>query len=178
MSHSLTLRDRLRIEHVVWSVDGRLQDLPRKSRIEKRVELRDNLRAAASEVGTTEALRSLGDIRRLAAEYIAAEYGDGGRRPSWIAGVTAFAVVYLVLAWLLEAGVSAFRAGVIASDRNATGTFTWHGIPHLLDDVTFKFVDGHSTSVGGAWTPLTYAILFVVVVLAGRFWRLVPAWRR
>jgi hypothetical protein len=178
MTHSLTLRDRLRIERVLWSIDSRLQDLPRGSRIAKRRELRDNLRSAAADVGATEAIRGLGDTRRLAAEYMAAEYGDGGRPPSWTNAVAALFGGYLILSWLLEAGTSAFTAGVVASDPNATGTFKWQGIAYVLDDVTFDFNNGHSTSVGGAWTPLTYLLLFVVVVLAGRLWRLVPAWRR
>lgn len=170
--------DRLRIERAVWTLDGRLQDLPRKTRVAKRRELRDNLRAAADDVGAAEAVRRLGDLRQLAAEYLAAEYGDWEPRPSWTAGLAAFVSVYLVLTWLLDTGTSAFRAGVVATDSDATGTFNWVGIPHLLDGVTFEFVDGKSTSVGGAWTPFAYATLFVVVVLAGRLWRILPGWRR
>ncbi|MCE9621788.1 MAG: hypothetical protein K8R99_05525 [Actinomycetia bacterium] len=172
------MRDRLRIERVVWSVDSRLQDLPRRSRIEKRRELRDNLRSAASDVGATEAIHGLGDTRRLAAEYMAAEYGDGGRPPSWTTAVAVFFGGILILEWLLEAGTSAFVAGVVGSDPNATGTFKWEGIAYVLDDVTFRFTDGHSTSIGGAWTPFTYVLLLLVVVLAGKLWRLIPAWRR
>lgn len=178
MTHSLTLRDRLRIERVLWIIDSRLQDMPRRSRIAKRRELRDNLRSAATDVGATEAIKGLGNTRRLAAEYMAAEYGDGRRPPSWLNAVTALFGGYLILTWLLEAGTSAYSAGIVATDPKASGTFKWHGIAYVLDDVTFNFTDGHSTSVGGAWTPLTYLLLLVVIVLAGRLWRLVPAWRR
>lgn len=178
MTDSLSIRDRLRIERVVWAVDSRLQDLPRKSRASKRRELRDNLRAAAIDVGADEAIRGLGDARHLAADFLAAEYGDGARRPSWSTAAAAFAVGYLALTGLLDAGTTAFRDGVVATDPSATGAFTWTGIPYILDDVKFNFVDGSSTHVGGAWTPITYAILFVVVVAAGRFWRLIPAFGR
>ncbi|MEQ1872610.1 MAG: hypothetical protein ABL953_02695 [Ilumatobacteraceae bacterium] len=178
MTHSLPLRDRWRIERFVWSVDSRLSDLPRKSRVERRRELRDNLRAAASDIGTTAALQGVGDVRQLAAGYVAAEFGDGNRRPAWEAGLTAFLLCYLVLAWLLEAGTNAFRAGVVAGDPRSTGAFTWKGISYLLDDVTFEFVDGRSTSVGGAWMPLTYAIVFAVVIFAGKLWRLLPVRKR
>ena len=59
MTHDLTFTDRLRIERAVWTLDGRLQDLPRTSRVAKRRELRANLRAAATDVGTAEAVRRL-----------------------------------------------------------------------------------------------------------------------
>jgi hypothetical protein len=87
-------------------------------------------------------------------------------------------LAHLFLTWLLDAGTSAFRAGVAAAHPHVTGTFHWHGIPPLLDEVTFKFVDGKGTAVGGAWTPLVYVSLLAGVVLAGRLWRLLPAWHR
>ena len=43
MAHALTWIDRLRIERAVWALDQRLYDLPRRSRIERRRELRGNL---------------------------------------------------------------------------------------------------------------------------------------
>lgn len=57
---------------------------------------------------------------------------------------------YLVLSQLLEAGSSAFRDGILTGQPSATGSFTRTGIPHLLDDVTFTFTNGASTTVGGA----------------------------
>ncbi len=52
MSDALTWMDRLRIERVVWALDQRLYDLPRRSRIAKRREVRQNLLTAAQDIGT------------------------------------------------------------------------------------------------------------------------------
>jgi len=57
MPTDVTLMDRLRIERVVWSLDQRLYDLPRRTRIERRRELRSNLLDAARDTGTSTALR-------------------------------------------------------------------------------------------------------------------------
>jgi hypothetical protein len=173
-----TTFDRLRIERAVWSFDYRVQDLPRRSRITKRRELRDNLRAAADEVGARRAVRQLGDLRGLAADYLIAEYGDLSRPPSWTAAALALLVVDLVMIFVGHVATSAFRAGVIATAPHATGTFHWHGIPYLISDQRFTFVGGKSTSVGGAWTPQVYAVMLAAAVVAGRLWRLLPAFRR
>ena len=87
MAHTVTWIDRLRIERVVWSLDQRLYDLPRKSRIAKRREVRENLVTAASDIGTADALRRLGSSQQLAAEYLSAEFGDDPR-PYWVAAAT------------------------------------------------------------------------------------------
>jgi hypothetical protein len=75
MPHRRTWFDRLRIERFVWTLDQQIYDLPRASRIGKRREVRDNLIAAAQDVGTTKALRRLGGSRSLAE----------GRRLPWFA---------------------------------------------------------------------------------------------
>ena len=172
---TLTWHDRLRLEQAVWAVDRLIQDLPRKSRVAKRRELRDNLRAAAEDVGAAVAVRQLGDLKQLAAGYLAAEYGDWQPRPSWTKAAAAAVLYYVLLSWLLEAGSSAFRAGILTGQPKVTGTFSWNGIPYLLDDVHFTFSNGASTSVGGAWSPLAYAGLILVSILAGRLWRLLPS---
>jgi hypothetical protein len=174
---TLTSHDRLRLEQAVWAVDRLIQDLPRKSRVAKRRELRDNLRAAAEDVGAAVAVRQLGDLKQLAAGYLAAEYGDWKPRPSWTRAAVAAVLYYVLLSWLLEAGSSAFRAGILTGQPKATGTFSWNGIPYLLTDVNFTFSNGASTSVGGAWSPLAYAALVLVSILAGRLWRLLPSLR-
>jgi hypothetical protein len=69
----------------VWTLDSYLQNLPWRSRVAKRRELRVNLRAASADVGTKEALRRLGNVRTIAADYMVAEYGGPG--PSWLATI-------------------------------------------------------------------------------------------
>ena len=169
--------DRLRIERVVWSLDQRLYDLPRKSRIAKRREVRENLMTASRDIGTTDALRRLGSSHQLAAEYLSAEFGDGPR-PHWIAAATFFVTAQLVFTSMLSEAANAFGDGVIAADTNATGTFTWSGIRYLQDQVTYTFVHGKGSSVGGAWTPLAWALWIVATVVVGRLWRAPSAWRR
>ena len=177
MAHPVTWIDRLRIERAVWALDQRLYDLPRRSRIAKRREVRENLLTAAHDVGTTDALRHLGNSRQLAAEYRSAEYGDEAR-PSWIAAAIFFLTGQLVLTSLLSEAALAFGDGITAASPNATGTFTWHGISYLQDAVTYTFVNGEGTSVGGAWTPFAWIIWIVATVLVGRLWRFASVWRR
>jgi hypothetical protein len=169
--------DRLRIERVVWALDQRLYDLPRKSRIAKRQEVRANLRAAVIDIGATDALRNLGNSRQLAAEYRAAEFGDQAR-PSWIAAALFFLTGQLLFTSLLTEAALAFGKGITAANPHATGTFTWSGIRYLQDTVRYTFVDGKGSSVGGAWTPLAWAIWIVATVLVGRLWRVTSMWRR
>lgn len=171
---TMTRKDGLRIERAVWSCDRLLQDLPRGSRVARRRELRGNLRSAAEDVGAATAVRQLGDLRQVAAGYLAAEYGDWQPRPSLTKAAGAAILSYLFLYWLLEAASSAFRAGVLTSQPGASGRYSWDGIPYLLDDVVVTFANGASTSVGGAWRPGAYLAVLVVSVLAGRLWRLLP----
>jgi hypothetical protein len=177
MSHAVTLIDRLRIERVVWSLDQRLFDLPRKSRVAKRREVRESLLTASRDIGTTDALRNLGNSRQLAAEYLSAEYGDSAR-PSWMAGVVFLLTGQLILTSILSEAALAFGDGITATNPSATGTFTWRGIRYLQDTVTYTFVNGKGTHVGGAWTPLAWAIWIVSTILVGRLWRVASVWRR
>lgn len=177
MTRTLTWIDRLRIERVVWSLDQRLYDLPSKSRVAKRREVRENLRAAAADIGTAAALRNIGNSRRLAAEYRAAEFGDEAR-PSWIAAGVFFLTAQLFFTAFLSEAAQAFGAGIQAANPGATGTFAWSGISYVQAPVTYTFVHGQGSSVGGAWTPLAWALWAVATVLVGRLWRVVPLWRR
>ncbi|WP_261559897.1 hypothetical protein [Frankia tisae] len=178
MAASPSTLDRLRIERVVWTMNTRLQDLPRRSRTARRRELRDNLHAAAADVGARQAVRQLGDLRILAAGYLAAEYGELSRRPSWTAAALTLIAVEVVVMLVDHAGRSAFDAGITTAAPDATGTFHWAGIAYLTSDATFTYRDGTHTSVGGAWTPLVYVIMFVGAFVAGRMWRLLAAWQR
>jgi hypothetical protein len=140
MAHALTWIDRLRIERAVWALDQRLYDLPRKPRIARRHELRENLRTAAADVGAVAALRNLGVSRQLAAEYLSAQFGQGAR-PSWYAAAAFLLTTQLVLTPLLSEATSAFGDAITAADPDATGTFTWAGIAYLQSSVTYTFVD-------------------------------------
>ncbi len=177
MSYTVSWFDRLRIERVVWSLDQRLYDLPRRSRIETRREVRANLLSAAHDVGSSAALRQLGNANQLAREYLSAEYGDLPR-PSWIGAIYWISAVPLVFNWLTSEAMFAFRVGIVARDPHTTGTYTWSGLKYVQSIVTYTFADGKASSVGGAWTPLVYAILLLGTVLFGRLWRLPAAWRR
>jgi len=162
--------DRLRIERLVWSLDQQLYDLPRAQRIGIRREVRANLIEAAHDVGVTEALRRVGGSRELAEQYLAAQFGDRPR-PSWIGAAYGALLMPLLLdSFLGEAG-QAFRDGVTAGVPHATGTYVWSGVTWLQSATTYTFTDGTATSSGGAWTPLTYLVLFAVMVGTGRLWR-------
>ncbi|GAA2018008.1 hypothetical protein GCM10009839_12540 [Catenulispora yoronensis] len=178
MTETLTAFDRIRIERLVWSLDQRLYDLPRRSRIAKRREVRANLIAASGDHGAREALRRIGSSQALAREYLGAELGDGPRH-SWISA-TYFAVLTpLVLDFALGEVATAYGKGLVASHSVTSGTFTWSGVSYLQSPLTFTVKLGHVTSqVGGAWTPWVYAGWAVGVVLVGRLWRLLPPAKR
>lgn len=174
-----TLVDRLRIERVVWTLDSHLENLPYRSKRAKRRETRANLYAATADVGTAEAIRGLGNLRRLAADYLAAEYGERGPRPSYTTGTVCLLVVHVFAAVIAQVGKAAFTAGIVATTPHATGVFHWQGVPYLVDEATITLNDGTaSTMAGGAWTPLVYLSAMVAFVLGGRLWRLLPQWRR
>ena len=175
MSGTLIWTDRLRIERAVWTLDSYLQNLPWRSRVAKRRELRVNLRAASADVGTKEALRRLGNVRTMAADYIIAEYG--GPRPSWWAAICVFPAFWFMF-WLSNARIDAFKGGVIAANPHATGLFHWHGVAYVFTDATFTFVNGKATEVGGTLLPLVYVCVFGLAILVGRLWRVLPASRR
>jgi hypothetical protein len=169
----MTWIDRLRVERFVWALDQRIYDLPRASRIARRREVRNNLLDAARDVGTAEALRRLGSSRRLAMEYLTAEFGDRPR-PSWIPASVFAGLLPLILLSLFGEAASAYRHGITAADPHATGTFTWQGISFLQTAVTYTFTDGHSSQTGGAFTAFTYLLWVIGTVLAGRLWRMLP----
>jgi hypothetical protein len=171
MPHTLTWMDRLRIERVVWTLDQRLFDLPRKSRIAKRREVRENLYSAGMDIGVGHALQNLGNTRQLATEYRAAEYGDAAR-PAWIAAAMFLFAGQLILTSFFAEAAASFGSGIKAAHPDATGTFTWSGISYLQDTVTYTFINGRSSSVGGGWTPMAWIILIIATVFVGRLWRL------
>ena len=84
----------------------------------------------------------------------------------------------LILTSLLTEAALAFGDGITAANPTATGTFTWSGIRYLQDTVTYAFVDGHGSNVGGAWTPIAWVIWIVATICVGRLWRVRSIWRR
>ncbi len=168
--------DRLRIERVVWSLDQQLYDLPRADRIAIRREVRQNVLAAARDVGTAAALRNLGGTAALADGYLTAEFGHGPRY-SWIAAVLFATSFPLVLLPVLTDAARGFGAGILAADPHATGTFTWPGLSFLQQDVTYTLVGGQGSYTGGAPSLGAWAVLVIGTVLCGRLWR-IPAVRR
>ncbi|SEL86147.1 hypothetical protein [Streptacidiphilus jiangxiensis] len=173
MPHTVTWLDRLRIERVVWSLDQRLYDLPSRTRVALRREVRANLLAAAAEVGVTEALHRLGDARALAREYLDAELGEGPRH-SWMAALLFLFTTPLVLNFFLSEATNAYQQALTATGAPADGTFSWGGVAWLQSSVTFAIHQGQATHTGGAWTPLVYILLVVGSIACGRLWRALP----
>ena len=161
--------DRLRIERLVWMLDQQIYDLPRARRIATRREVRANLLEASADVGTTEALRRLGGSRGLAEQYLVAEFGDQPR-PSWIGAIYAAGLTPLLLNYLLSEVTNGFTDGVRAAHGN--GTFAFEGVAFLQHALTVTVTGPDVTLSGGSWTPWTYAIWLLIVILAGRLWRL------
>jgi hypothetical protein len=173
MTHSVGALDRLRIERLVWALDQQLYDLPRRSRIDHRREVRSNLLTAASDVGTSEALRRVGTGRALAAQFLTAEFGDGPRH-SWVAAAYFAALVPLALMSLLSEASEAYRHAIITVEPHVTGSFTYSGVSFLQTPVHFEFTNGVASQTGGALTPAVYVGWAVGTVAVGRLWRLVP----
>lgn len=176
MSHNVSWSDRLRIERVVWMLDQRLYDLPRRSRIATRREVRQNLISAAQDIGTPAALQRIGTSAELASQYLDAELGTGPRH-SWLAAAVFLLTGQLVLTSLLSEATMAFAHGIAAGNPSASGTYAWEGVRYLQDNVTYTFTNGHGSWVGGAWTPLAWALWVAATIAVGRLWRALPWWR-
>lgn len=177
MSRNLNLVDRARIEWTVWGLDQRLYDIPRRSRIDRRRELRANLTEAARDVGASQALRELGSTTALAEEYRTAELGPGPRH-SWIAAAIFVFTTTLIMNSVLFEAAQAFGDGILAGNPSASGTFTWHGAAFVQSKVTFTVADGGFTQVGGGFSPGGWLLLAVGAIAVGRLWRAVPRLRR
>ncbi len=177
MTHQLTVLDRLRIERLVWTLDQRLYDLPRGSRIAKRREVRANLLEAAADHGAGEALRRIGSSHDLAREYLGAEFGDRPRH-SWTGAAYFAALVPLFLNFGLSEAANAYAQGLTAAHPPADGTYAWSGISYLQSPLTFTVDQGQVTHVGGAWTPIVFVLWAVGTIACGRLWRLLPTLSR
>jgi hypothetical protein len=176
MPHAVTLIGRMRIERLVWALDQRLYDLPTRSRVAYRREVRQNLLTAAQEAGTTEALRRIGSSQALAREYLSAEYGDRPRH-SWISAAVVAVLIPLLLMFIMGTETTENRAAITAVDPHATGTFIVPGITFLQSATTYTFSDGQYGMSGGAWTPACYVLMAAAIIVAGRLWRIRPRGR-
>lgn len=176
-SSTISWMGRLRIERLVWTLDQRLYDLPRRSRIAHRREVRENLITAAADVGTSAALRGIGNTRDLAVEYRTAQFGVRPR-PAYYTAAIYLLTAQLIFTSLLAAAATAFARGITAADPHATGSYTWSGVDYLQSTVDYRFVDGRADWVGGAWTPLAWALWLTSTGVVGRLWRMIPARRR
>jgi hypothetical protein len=172
MPHKPTVFERIRIERLVWTLDQRLYDLPRSSRIAKRREVRANLLEATADLGAREALRRIGSSGTLAREYLGAEFGD---RPhhSWTAAAYFAGLVPLLVNFAMSEVANAYGQA-LTSAHAAPGTFTWSGVSYLQSPLTFTVEQGSVTHTGGAWTPLVYVLWLLGTIAAGRLWRLLP----
>jgi hypothetical protein len=177
MPHPVSWLDRIRIERLVWALDQRIYDLPRRNRIAVRREVRDNLRTAAQDAGATEALRRLGSSHELARQYLTAQFGEGPRH-SWTAAASFCALFPLALNFVLAEATSGYEIAIRAASPHATGVFTWSGISYLQHTIIYTFSNGHGASTGGDWSLATYALWITGTILAGRLWRLRPLRRR
>jgi hypothetical protein len=173
MARKLTVLDRARVERLVWALDQRLYDLPRRSRIARRREVRANLLEAAADRGTGEALRRVGGSKALAREYLGAEFGDRPRC-SWVSAACFAALVPLFLGFALAEVSDAYGKGLAAADPGGSGTYTWGGVGYVQRSITFTVDHGHVSQSGGVWTPLVYGVWLAGIVVCGRLWRLLP----
>jgi hypothetical protein len=177
MPHSVSWLDRIRIERLVWALDQRIYDLPWRTRIAHRREVRENLLAAAADVGAGAALRRLGSSQELARQYLSAEFGDRPRH-SWIAAAVFLSGFPLVLNFVLSEANLGYQHAISAASPHATGIFTWSGVSYLQHPVVYVFHDGHGSFTGGDYSLISWALLIAGTVLAGRLWRLRPLRRR
>lgn len=174
----LTWSDKVRIERVVWTLDWLLQDLPGRRRRDIRRDLRANLRAAAGDVGAAAAIRNLGRLRDVAADYLTAEYGEGAVRPTVMRGIGWMVVTEIVLAGIVIVAFVAFLAGLRAAAPVHPGPYTWDGLSVLgISGVVTPYADG-GLAVEAVIYPWALAYPLAAFVLGGRLWRYAGAWWR
>jgi len=181
MSRKLTLVDRLRIARVLWTMYWRTQDLPGRVRKDVGRELRANLRAAAAEVGSAEAVRRLGNLHRLAADYLDAEYGDDQPRPHWLTGVVWGSLVWSLILLGFTGSFISFMEGIWAADPdgdpNSAGTYVWKPLGALGPVGEFRRYDDGGFEFFLAPSLWMIPMPFVIYLLASRGWRMLGIWR-
>jgi hypothetical protein len=179
MTSNPTRIDRLRIEWTVWAFEYRLINMPHRLRVAKRREMRADLHAAAADVGTAEALRQLGSLRQLAAEYLDAQYGEHGPRPTFWRGITGMVLLLPIMFALEDLGKWSFLDGVRAIPH-ATGVFHYTRLKFLGLDFTYTFADGRNIAPGWSLTVTSVGLAYMLAafLIGARTWRLLAPWRR
>ena len=137
MPHDVNLIDRLRIERVVWSLDQRLYDLPRKTRIDRRRELRTNLMDAAHDVGHAGRAPRRRRQRHPRGRVPRRRARDPARATRGWPPACSCSRPCLLLTSVLFDAADAFGDGILAGNPDADGTFTWPGIGYLQTEVTY-----------------------------------------
>jgi hypothetical protein len=178
MTSNLTRIERLHIEWTVWAFDYLLINMPHRLRVAKRREMRADLYAAADDVGTAEALRQLGSLRRLAADYLDAQYGEHGSRPSFWRGATWMVLLLPIMFAVEDLGKWSFLDGVRAIPH-ATGVFHYAGLKFLGLELTYTFADGRNVASGWSQnvTAVELAYMLAAFLIGARTWRLLASWR-
>jgi hypothetical protein len=177
MAYTPSWFDRLRIERVVWTLDTLLTLMPGRRRRAIRREMRANLRAASAELGTTEAIRRLGDLRPLAIEYTEAHYGEQRPRPNLRGLLIWSPLAALALVVVILTGLESFMDGVEAAGV-APGIHEWTTLsPFVWGEVEYDASGRFRGVEFRISVAFLLAYVLVAVVLGGRLWRLV-LWRR
>lgn len=166
----LGLSDRARIAWTVWIVSLPLLDLPRRRRRPILRDLHANLREAAAEVGSREAVARLGSKVELANSYLVA----AGPRSRLVCGVLWMVLAFACWMFAYMLISTGFLMGVEMAAPTGDYRYSWQA-PWLLGFGGFLESTGDGTSVGGTLTPGPLIIFAVAFGLgASRFWRKLP----
>jgi hypothetical protein len=178
MSQPLRPLDRLRIARAVWTVDALAADLPGKRRKAIRRDLRADLWASAEEVGAKEAVRRLGSLHRLAAEYVLAEYGEEKPPPRYLKGIFWAALVEVGLLIVVIARIGAFEHGLGAAGAT-DGTYAFSPLGGWGPRYETTLEDGDLAGFMLDFSNVLpiIGVLAVVFLIGSRYWRMLPAYR-
>jgi hypothetical protein len=169
MISMLNLLARVRLELYLQRLDYHLSDLPGWRRRRIRREIRDNLAAAAADIGPGRALANLGHPRVLAAGYVAAE---GCRLPQYRKGAwwaVAVLAIYPAMVLLYAMGLSDGAEATAGLGASVRTSFLWATVR----------ANGGVKALSAAFSG--YLLLvppLLAFLLAGRVWRALPPLRR
>lgn len=163
-----SLADRWNRYWYLESVGLWLDPLPRKRRKAILAELRDNLEAAAGDVGMSVAIEEMGRSRALARQYLDAEPAN---RPTWSIGLLALVLAGFV--WLV--GIATYTIGMLEAldflrDESGQGQVSqssYFGIS-ITAETSDQFFG--ATFEGISW--ITIIALLLIFLAFSRVWRL------